>query len=218
MNADAKIQTDVSDELRWEPSINSAQIGVEVTDGIVTLSGHVGSYSEKWDAERAAQRVAGVKAMTIELEVRLPGLSKRTDVDIARSAGNVLAWTTTSLPEDAVKVMVDNGWVTLSGEVDWGFQRDHASNAVRRLMGVTGVSDDIVIRPKLTMSAVKADIEATLKRRAWSHAQSISVEVDGSDVILSGTVNSWTERELATQAAWGTPGVRKVVDNLILAH
>lgn len=216
MNSDSKIQADVTAELSWEPSINSAQIGVEVSDGIVTLSGHVGSYSEKWDAERAAQRVAGVKAMTIELEVKLPGLSKRNDVDIARSAGNVLDWTT-SLPEGAVKVMVDDGWVTLSGDVDWGFQRDGASAAVRRLMGVTGVTDDIVIRPKLTMNAVKADIEAALNRRAWAHTQKISVEVNGSDVILSGTVDSWSERELATQAAWGTPGVRKVVDNLTVA-
>lgn len=217
MNSDTKIQADVTEELSWEPSINSAQIGVEVTDGIVTLSGHVGSYSEKWDAERATQRVAGVKAMTIELEVRLPGLSQRTDVDIARAAGNVLSWTTTTLPEEAVKILVDSGWVTLSGEVDWGFQRENATNAVRRLMGVTGVSDNIVIRPKLTMGAVKSDIEAALNRRRWGSTKNILVEVSGSDVILSGSVNSWTERELATQAAWCTPGVRKVVDNMIVA-
>ena len=217
MKSDTKIQTDVTDELNWEPSIKAAQIGVEVTDGIVTLSGHVGSFAEKWNAERVAQRVAGVKALTVEIEVKLPGPSKRTDVDIARSAENVLMWTT-GVAKDSVKIMVENGWVTLSGTVDWGFQRDNAAAAVRYLMGVTGVSNAIVIKPKVSLSAVKADIEAALKRRARAHAQKISVEVHGDDVTLSGTVDSWAERELAEHSAWGTPGVRKVVDNITIAY
>ena len=204
-------------ELKWEPSVNAAQIGVEVKDGIVTLAGHVDTYAEKWDAERAAQRVSGVKALAIEMDVKLSGSSKRTDTDIARSAENVLQWTT-YLPKDHVKVMVESGWVTLSGEVDWEYQRQSATAAVRYLSGVTGVSDQIVIKPKISLSAVKSDIEAALKRRAQADAQKISVEVRGADVTLTGKVHSWSERDLARHSAWGTPGVRNVVDNMTVGY
>jgi osmotically-inducible protein OsmY len=217
MKTDAQLQQDVIAELKWEPSVNAAQIGVEVKDGIVTLAGHVSSYAEKFDAERAAQRVAGVKALAIEMDVTLPGASKRNDADIARSAENVVEWLT-YLPEDSVKVKVEGGWITLSGEVDWEYQRQTALSAVRYLMGVTGVSNLIAVKPKVSLSAVKSDIEAALKRRAKSDAQNISVKVQGADVTLTGTVYSWSERDLASQAAWSTPGVRKVVDNMIVAY
>lgn len=217
MKTDAQLQQDVIAELKWEPSVNAAQIGVEVKDGIVTLAGHVSSYAEKFDAERAAQRVAGVKALAIEMDVTLPGASKRNDADIARSAENVIEWLT-YLPEDSVKVKVEGGWITLSGEVDWEYQRQTALSAVRYLMGVTGVSNLIAVKPKVSLSAVKSDIEAALKRRAKSDAQNISVKVQGADVTLTGTVYSWSERDLASQAAWSTPGVRKVVDNMIVAY
>jgi osmotically-inducible protein OsmY len=211
------VQQDVIAELKWEPSINAAQIGVEVKDGIVTLAGHVSSYAEKWDAERAAQRVSGVKALAVEMDVKLPGSSKRNDADIARSAKDVLQWMT-YLPKDSVTVMVEDGWVTLSGEVDWEYQRQAAAGGVRYLMGVTGVSDQITVKPKVSLSAVKSDIEAALKRRATADAQKISVGVRGADVTLSGTVHSWSERDLARNAAWGTPGVRNVVDNITIAY
>ncbi|MEO6823922.1 MAG: BON domain-containing protein [Nitrosospira sp.] len=218
MKTDAQLKQDIIAELNWEPSVHAAQIGVEVKDGIVTLAGHVSSYTEKWNAERATQRVSGVKALAIEMDVKLPGLSKRNDADIARSVENVLDWTISYLPKDCIKVMVENGWVTLSGEVEWEFQRQTAARGIRYLMGVTGVSNNINIRPKVSSSAVKSDIEAALKRHAKDDAQKISVEVQGADVTLTGTVQSWSERDLATHSAWGTPGVRNVVDNIIVAY
>src|SRR5450755_4002741 len=148
MKTDAQLQQDVIAELNWEPSVNAAQIGVEVKDGIVTLAGHVSSYAEKYAAERAAQRVCGVKALAVEMNVNLPGSSKRIDADIARSAENVLEWMT-YLPKDCVKVKVEGVWITLSGEVAWEYQRQAAVSAVRYLMGVTGVSDQIAIKPKV---------------------------------------------------------------------
>ncbi len=217
MKTDSQLQQDVSAELKWEPSIHSARIGVEVKDGVVTLAGQVDSHSEKWNAERAAQRVAGVKAMTTELKVHLTGLSKRTDADVAEAVENVLEWTS-SLPAGAIKVMVEGGWVTLSGDVDWQYQRQAATDSVRYLMGVTGVSDQISIKPSVTASAVKSDIEAALKRTSIADAKKISVAVNGSDVTLSGTVHSWDERDTATNSAWGTPGVCNVVDRMTLAY
>ena len=217
MKTDTQLQRDVIAELKWEPSVNAAQIGVEVQDGVVTLAGHVGSYAEKLDAEHAAQRVSGVKALAIEMDVKLAGLSKRTDADIARSVENVLQWTT-YLPKDHVKVMVENGWVTLSGEVDWEYQRQAATGAVRYLLGVTGISDQITIKPNVSSTVVKSDIEAALKRRAKSDAHKISVEVQGADVTLTGKVHSWSERDLARNTAWGTSGVQHVVDHMTIGY
>lgn len=220
MKTDSQLQQDVSAELQWEPSVHAARIGVEVKDGVVTLAGQVDSYAEKWNAQHAAQRVAGVKAMTTELKVHLTGLSKRTDADIAEAVENVLEWTS-PMPAGAIQVMVEGGWVTLSGDVDWQYQRQAATDSVRTLMGVTGVSDQISIKPSLfsvTATAVKSDIEAALKRSSIADAQTISVAVHGSDVTLSGTIHSWDERDTATNSAWGTPGVRNVVDMMTLAH
>ena len=217
MKTDIQLQQDVLAELKWEPSVHAAEIGVEVKDGIVTLAGHVSTYAEKWDAERAAQRVSGVKALAIEMDVKLSGSGKRTDADIAGSAENALQWIT-YLPKDSVKVMVEDGWITLSGEVDWEYQRQTAAGAVRYLVGVTGVSNQIAIKPKVSVSVVKSDIEAALKRRAQADAKKISVEVRGADVTLTGTVHSWSERDLARHSAWGTPGVRNVVDNITVAY
>ena len=233
MKSDAQLQTDVLAELHWDPSINAAQIGVEVRNGVVTLSGEVSTFAEKWELERIAQRVAGVLALAIDIDVMLPGLSHRGDADIARAAENILQWMTFS-SSNPIKVSVEAGWVTLSGNVDWEYQRQAANGAVRHLMGVKGVSDEIVIKevqlskkapvavdvivqtPELRSSAVKADIEAALQRRARNDAKNLTVEVDGSVVTLSGAVHTWSERELARQSAWGTPGVMRVVDNMTL--
>jgi osmotically-inducible protein OsmY len=217
MKTDSDLKQDVIAELGWEPSVNAAQIGVEVKGGIVTLAGHVDSYTEKLHAERATQRVSGVKGLAVEMNVKLPGLSKRTDADIVGAAVNVLQWTT-SLPANSVKVKSENGWITLSGELEWDYQRQVAKDAVRYLIGVTGVSDEITIKPKASSNAVKSEIEAALKRRAQSDAQGISVEVNSGNVTLSGTVHSWSERELAADSAWAAPGVRKVVDNITIAY
>jgi osmotically-inducible protein OsmY len=216
MKTDAQIQKDVNAELSWEPSINAARIGVEVNQGVVTLSGLVETYAEKWEAERTAQRVAGVKALAVEISVALAGDSHRTDGEIALAAEHALSWTT-YLPKDTVKVLVENGWITLSGEVDWDYQRDAAATAVRYLRGVKGVSKQITITPKVSLTAVKSDIEAALKRRAKDDAQHIAVEIHGADVTLTGTVHSWSERELAAHSAWGTPGVRNVHNRIVLA-
>jgi osmotically-inducible protein OsmY len=154
--------------------------------------------------------------LAVELEVTLPGPSKRSDADIARSAGNVLEWTT-NLPMGAIKVQSENGWLTLSGEVEWDFQRRLAKGAVQNLFGVTGVSDNISVKPKASPVAIKSDIETALKRRARDDAQRIMVDIAGGDVTLSGTVQSWSERELATRSAWSAPGVRTVIDNITIA-
>lgn len=216
MKTDKQVQQDVIAELLWEPSVNAGDIGVEVKDGIVTLAGHVSSYAEKWDAERAAQRVVGVKALAIEMDVNLPGSSHRNDVDIARAVENALQWSI-YVPSDAIKAMVEHGHVTLSGEVHWEYQREAAAKAVRYLMGVTGVSDQITLKPEVSSSVVKSDIEAALKRRAHDEAQKIAVTVKGADVTLSGKVPSWSERNLVRYSAWGTSGVRNVVDNLTVS-
>lgn len=218
MKTDSQLQQDVMAELKWEPAVHATQIGVEVKNGVVTLAGEVGSYGEKIHAERAAQRVSGVKALAVEMKVKLTsGFGLRTDADIAESAQNVLGWTS-SLPKHAVKVMVEGGWLTLSGEVEWHYQREDAADCVRYLSGVTGVSNQIAIKPSVSGTVVKSDIEAALKRRASSDAKSISVEVKGADVTLTGTVHSWAERDLATRSAWGSAGVRSVVDNLSLVY
>ncbi len=217
MKTDSQLQKDVLAELAWEPSVHAAQIGVEVRDGVVTLAGHVSSYAEKWAAERAAQRVSGVRALAIEMDVKLSALGKRDDADIARSAETALAWLS-YLPEHSVKMMVEGGCITLTGDVDWQYQKEAAGDALRYMVGVKAVSNQIGIKPKTSISAVKSDIEAALKRRAPSDAKHIAVDVKGNDVTLTGTVQSWSERELARESAWNTPGVRSVVDNISVAY
>ena len=169
--SDSQIQKDVLAELEYEPTVRASNIGVEVNDGIVTLAGHVDSYAEKWHAEMAAQRVSGVKGVAVEMDVKLPGNNKRTDADIARAVKNTLEWNV-YIPNDPLKVMVEDGWVTLTGEVPWEYQRRLAASSIRYLTGVTGVSNQIVLKPKPTAAAVKADIEASLKRRGCQCDQS----------------------------------------------
>jgi osmotically-inducible protein OsmY len=217
MKTDATLKQDVLAELKWVPAVNAEHIGVEVEDGIVTLAGNVDSFAEKWHAEEAVQRVSGVKGLAVELDVILPGSSTRSDADIARSAENALEWLV-FFNKDAVKVMVENGWITLSGEVEWEYQKHLATGAVRYITGVTGVSDQIAIKSKTSVSTVKADIEAALKRHALGDAQKITVAINEGDVTLTGAVHSRWERELASQSAWSAPGVRNVVDNMTVIY
>jgi osmotically-inducible protein OsmY len=217
MKTDRQVQEDVIAELSWEPSVNAAHIGVQVSGGVVTLAGHVSSYTEKFNAERATQRVAGVKALAVQMDVKLAGSSKRDDADIARSAESVLQWATYFSP-DSIKVMVESGWITLSGELEWDYQRRTAVAAIRHLTGVTGVSDQIVIKPKVSATLVKSDIEAALKRRAGTDADRISVEIKGGNVTLTGAVHSWSERDLVRDSAWSTPGVHNVVDEMTFSY
>jgi osmotically-inducible protein OsmY len=217
MKTDNQLQQDVLAEMKWEPSVHAARIGVEVKDGVVTLEGQVDSYSEKWNAERAAQRVKGVRALATELKVHITDLSKRTDGEIAGAAEKVLEWSL-SLPLGAIRVMVEHGWMTLNGSVDWQYQRQTAEESVRYMMGVVGISNLILIKPSVSATSVKAEIEAALKRTAVNDAKGIEVEVRGSDVTLSGTIHNWAERETATKSAWGMPGVRNVHDNMTIAY
>ncbi|MBS1208160.1 MAG: OsmY protein [Proteobacteria bacterium] len=218
MKTDLDVQRDVIAELDWEPSVDAAHIGVTVNGGVVTLTGHVASYAEKFDAERAAQRVSGVKAMAVAMDVALPAFSLRTDADIAGAVENVLLWST-HFPRDALKVVVENGWVTLSGNLDWQYQRRAAVASVQHLMGVTGVSDQILIHPESTMGDIKLGIESALKRYAKGDARNINVKVSvkGDEVTLEGHVHNWAERNLALNTAWDAPGVRGVVDKMDIA-
>jgi osmotically-inducible protein OsmY len=216
MKSDTQLQQDVMAELSWEPSVHAAQIGVEVTDGVVTLAGQVGSYHEKWNAQSAAQRVGGVKALVVNMEVLLPALSQRSDADIARAVENTLEWMT---PEgkDNVKVLVERGQVLLSGEVDWQYQKVDAADAIRHLLGVTGVVNQIGLRHRVSRAEVKQEIEAALTRHARADAKRIQVEVKGADVVLTGFVESWAERQSALHAAWSAPSVQNVTDRLVLS-
>ena len=216
MKTDKQLKDDILAELRWEPSVNAEQIGVEVKDGVVTLAGHVNSFVEKWAAEEAVKKVSGVRALAVEMDVNLLGQSQRNDADIARSAENALEWTT-NLPNDAIKIQVEGGWVTLTGDVEWAFQRNEAAGAVRNLRDVKGISNNILIKSTVSANGVKADITDALKRRAITDSQKIKVDVNGADVALSGTVDNWAERELAMHSAWNTAGVRTVQNNIIVS-
>jgi osmotically-inducible protein OsmY len=214
MSDDKQLKQAVLDELKWEPSVNSAHIGVTAKDGVVTLLGHVESYWEKSAAEKAARRVKDVKAVAEEIEVRLPFSVKHGDEEIALSAVNRLKWDG-SVPKDAVKVSVEKGRITLTGEVDWHFQQDAAAADVRGLWGVIGISNQITIKPKPDTSKIKDSILVALDR-AWFDPATINVSAQGGQVTLTGTVESWYERDEASSAAWAASGTTSVVNNLAI--
>jgi osmotically-inducible protein OsmY len=214
--ADEDIQTDVLEELKWDPRVQVNEIGVVVKDGVVTLTGWVDSYMKKIAAEEAAHRVHGVKAVANDIEVRLPGSAERTDADLARAIIAALRWDT-NVPADKIDVTVSHGWVTLKGEVEYGFQRQEAERAAQRISGVKGVTNLITVKPRLVPTDLKQKIEQELIRNAETDAKRITVEVEGSKVILRGAVRSYAEKKAAEDAAWATPGVTSVENHIIVS-
>ncbi len=217
IRTDEEIQKDVLAEFKWDARVSPNEIGVAVKDGVVTLTGWVDSYTKRWGAEEAAYRVRGVKAVANDIEIRMPGSSERTDSDIAAAAVRALQWDSL-VPADRINVTVSKGWVTLKGEVEWQYQKENAERDVRKLWGVKGVSNFITIKPRVRASELKDKIEQALIRSVKTDAERLTVEVEGSKVILEGTVRSWAERDEAERAAWLAPGVTSVDNRITISY
>lgn len=215
MKSDTQIRDDVLAELRWDPAVNETDVGVIVKDGNVTLTGHLSSFAEKYAAERAVQRVLGVKGVAVELDVRLPSNHQRTDAEIAAAVERAIEWHTL-IPTEKVHPKVEKGWVTLSGEAEWDYQRRAAEGAVRNLLGVTGVTNLITLKPRVKADVVEGKIREALERQADREAKKIEVGVAGTAVTLRGKVHSLAERYAAQGAAWSAPGVTRVVNDILV--
>jgi len=213
MKTDLELKNDVEAELAWDPAINAAAIGVAVKDGVVTLTGHLATYGEKFAIERALRRLHGVSAIALELDVKLAPHHRRTDSEIAEAIEHALRWNT-HVPADRIRVTVEGGHVTLTGEVEWNHQRLRVETIAHAMIGVAGITNHITLRPRATQGDVQTGIEQALKRQAEREAHRVQVEVNGSTVHLRGAVHSWQERDAAAGAAWSAPGVRAVVNDL----
>lgn len=213
---DTELRRRVIAELDWEPSVDASAIGVAVKGSIVTLTGSVRSYPERTHAEMAAKCVAGVKAVAADLEIKLPGTAERSDFDIAQSALNGLRFNAT-VPYDRIQVLVENGWVTIDGEVEWQYQKNAAEAAIRYLLGVKGIINRVTIKPRLNPADIKSKIQSAFARRAQLDANKISVEAVDSKVVLRGSVSSWDEKDQAETAAWSAPGVSTVENNVVVS-
>ena len=212
---DTTLRDSVESALDYEPSIDAANIGIAVENGVVTLSGHVASYAQKLAAERVVQGVNGVRGIAQEIEVRDPVGKHMADDEIAARALKIISWDVT-IPSDKIQVKVQKGWITLSGKVDWYFQRAAAEHAVRKLSGVLGVTNQILVSPTIAAGDVRRHIEDALKRSAEVEAKGITVSVSGSKVTLEGKIRNWRERKSIERAAWAAPGVASVDDRLVL--
>jgi osmotically-inducible protein OsmY len=217
MKADSDVERDVREELLWLPNQDAGEIVVSVKNGVVALTGVVHSFLAKYEAERAVKRVAGVVGIVNDIEVRLHNLDERSDVEIAREAVAAIKSVLPNLYE-SIKVIVRNGWITLEGEVEWNYQKEGAEYVVRHVKGLKGVINLIKTKPRIEPSELKRKIEEALKRNAVVDAQRINVEAHGGDVVLTGLVRSWVEREEAEQAAWAAPGVINVEDRIAVSR
>jgi osmotically-inducible protein OsmY len=213
MKTDLEIQKNVMEELKWEPFLTASEIGVAVKNGIVILSGIVDRFSKKVAAEKAAQRVLGVKAVAVEIDVRVSAMGKRDDSEIAAAVINALKWNS-SILEDKIKVKVEDGLVTLDGEVEWDFQKNAAKKAIENLWGVVGIVNNIKVTPTVKSSDIKDKIKSAFLRSATVDSERINIEVEGNKVILLGKVSSYSEKIDAENAAWLAPGINKVENKL----
>jgi len=213
MSQDSQLQQDVLAEIKWEPSVTAGHIGVTANHGIITLSGHVDSYAQKHAAETAARRVKGVTGVAEEIEVRLPFDTKRNDDDIAAAALDRLAWNV-SVPKDSIVVKVENGWVTMTGQVDWWYQREAVEQDIRPLLGVVGVSNQTTIKPRIDTAMLCDNITHALHRSWFMNPDNIHVRADGGKIILTGTVQSPYDRQIAAQTAWSASGVTNVENDI----
>ena len=217
MRTDIEIKNDVLDELAWQPNIDETEIGVIVDKGVVTLTGTLDSYAKKMAAEKAVKAVKGVRAVADDIEVKYGSEFKKSDKEIAKAAADAIKWNY-SVPDEQVSIKVDNGWVYLTGEVKWGYQKDAAKNAVENLLGVRGVSNAITLKQTVEPYQVKEKIKKALERSAEIEAQNINVIVDGHKVKLRGKVHSWTEKDEARRAAFLAPGVYEVENELEVTY
>ncbi|NUB25207.1 BON domain-containing protein [Azospirillum brasilense] len=216
MRSDSDVKRDVEFEIRWTPALDPTDIGVTVKNGVVTLTGFVRSYLEKYEAEKAVKRVSGVVGVANDLEVRIPSGEERPDPEIARDAvAAIKSWL--PLSWENIKVIVKSAWVTLEGTAEWNYQRESAEKAVRQVRGVKGVTNLITLKPKVAPSEIKQKIEQAFRRSAEVDANRITVEANGSEIILKGTVRSWAERQEAERAAWAAPGVTKVENRIVIS-
>lgn len=213
MKTDTELKKDVNAELEWDPEIDAAQVGVAVKDGVVTISGHLKTYADKFSIERALRRIEGVRAIAMEVDVTLSPQHQRSDSEIAAAAAQALKWQA-RIPDDRLRVTVERGWITLAGEVEWEFQRRAAESAVRQLLGVVGVSNGITLAARNVPGDLSTRIGDALQRQALREAKKVEVNVDGSKVTLRGQVHSWQERDAVQGAVWAAPGVRTVINEL----